>query len=234
MFLDSPWSFIPLLGLAKSWWLMSEVGGQPTNADGSIEVGGNVQDSSFVIGQDNTLTQTGGGQSGGRDQALVHVNVYEKPGRERTPRRRRQTDSMATIEEKLRDKLNQHDVKLERLDISVATDRKTFTDYIEDLRSDVRELKSDLKPLIGMNILATSSHRTSEEERAHAAGFRQLLTVIAIALVIIAVGLVILVTFLSLGGRGAFIPVFEETASQGTVLAFAGSYPCRVLLCGSA
>lgn len=197
---------------------------QPKDIDSSIEVGENVTDSNLVMGKNNTLTQTGGGQSGGRDQALVHVNVYDKGGTKPRPRRRR--DSMATIEEKLRDKLNQHDVKLERLDIVMSSSERSLKEYIDDLRNDVAEIKVDLKPLIGMNILAANSSKATDEDRRLATEFRQWFVVVAIALVIIAIGLIMLVTFLALGGRSASL----EIVRQGEILAVAGAYADRVLL----
>lgn len=213
-----PWEIYPALYLRLVWWVMAE-NDEEKSIDGSLSSEGDINDTDVVIGSNNQITapRTGGGDSVARDKQTVNVNVYsnekDKAQRKR-PRRRavqyEDEEDMITIEQKIREHLNRHDLKLERLDILIPAEvsrmqfqldaeKRTVKDYIDDLREDVEELKKDLKPLIGLNILSLYSPKT-EEEKVQLGTVRTVLAVIAIALVAIAVGIPILILFLALGG----------------------------------
>lgn len=165
-----------------------------------------IADSDVAVGKDNKITETtdtgggtairgnvdtGNGAFTGRD--AVQVNVYQ-PTQPPKRSRRREREIMPTVEQQLRNKLNEHDIKLEKLLVLQQVDQRTFTDYINSLREDVNEIKSDLKPLIGLGVLA--NNRPQSEINAQQAAFvRLVLAVIAVALIGILVSIIILLTF---------------------------------------
>lgn len=135
----------------------------------------------------------------GRDHIAQNVNVYTTPEK-RPPgqRSRKSSGSMAaTVEEKIRDRLNEHDVKLVRLEIGDETIKANLTDYVRELRQDIVDMKAELNPLRGQGILAHPSPMADKEvvERTKQQNklVVRLLTIITIAF---GVGVLLFIGFL--------------------------------------
>lgn len=145
---------------------------------------------------------TGGGGFTGRDhiepKASSIVNVYATPEK---PQRRRKTARKsspvaATIDERVIYRLNEHDVKLAKLEMFREADLQTMLEYKRDLRQDVEEIKKEIKPLFGMNILAQQPGADKDEKERVKEQNRlvvRLLTVIAISF---GIGVVLFIGFI--------------------------------------
>lgn len=94
-------------------------------------------------------------------------------------------------------KLNEHDVKLAKLELYRDADRQTVLEYKQDLQKDVEELRAELKPLKNQGLLAQPHPEADKEEterikRQNNLTIR-LLTIIAISF---GGGLLVFVVFL--------------------------------------
>lgn len=156
------------------------------------EIGENAEQA--AIGSNIKQDTTVGGSS------IVHVYAErEKPRQRRKPTKR--SSVVATVDERVMYRLNEHDVKLAKLEMFREADQATILEYKRDLRQDVEDIKKELKPLFGMNILAQqnpgadkdSADRVKEQNRLVV----RLLTVIAISFglsVVLFIGLLVWLT----------------------------------------
>lgn len=160
---------------------------------GGDEIKGEIGDSAeqAAIGSNIKQDTTVGGSS------IVHVyTTPDKPQRARKPARKRSSVA-ATVDERVMYRLNEHDVKLAKLEMFREADLQTMLEYKRDLRQDVEDIKKEIKPLFGMNILAQQQPGTDTE--AHERVREQnrlvvrLLTIIAISF---GMGAVLFVGFL--------------------------------------
>lgn len=87
----------------------------------------------------------------------VHVHISERVGQ----RVAEEPTITMTVEEELRRKFIEHEIKLERLSFMIERNDISAKDYIRDLQEDVQEMKNELKPLIGVGILSRSDEKTS-------------------------------------------------------------------------
>lgn len=154
------------------------------------QIEGEVKDSSGVaIGSEIE-------QVTNRPQASTAVTIYNTPPPR--PRRERRSSSgmAATVEEKIRDKLNEHDVKLARLELVDETVKTSLADYVRELRQDVVEIKAELRPLKNQGILAQPPPMADKEAMDRAKEQNKLvlrlLTIIAISF---GVGVILFVIF---------------------------------------
>lgn len=94
------------------------------------------------------------------------VNVYTTPEKSRRRRSRKPSGmAAATVDERVISKLNEHDVKLAKLEMYREADQQTMLEYKRDLRQDVEEIKRELKPLFGQGILAQAQPTADKEEK---------------------------------------------------------------------
>lgn len=91
----------------------------------------------------------------------------------------------ATVDERVLYKLNEHDVKLAKLEMYREADQQTMLEYKRSLRADVEEIKLELKPLFGQGLLANPQPNANKEEKVKAQDQNRLvirlLTIIAIS-----------------------------------------------------
>lgn len=161
------------------------------------------------IGNDAEQAAIGSNISQDKSQATGNVvNVYTTPEKRRTARRsRKPSDSMAaTVDERVISKLNEHDVKLAKLEMYREADQQTMLEYKRDLRQDVEEIKRELKPLFGQGILAHPQATAGKDEidraRKQNEAVLRLLTIMAIAFVAGAVVIGIGFLWLAFSGGG--------------------------------
>lgn len=115
------------------------------------------------------------------------VNVYTTPGQPRQPakRKRKPVSMAATVDERVLYKLNEHDVKLAKLEMYREADQQTMLEYKRSLQEDIVEIKQELKPLFGQGLLASPQPNANKEEKAKAQDQNRLvirlLTIIAIS-----------------------------------------------------
>lgn len=104
---------------------------------------------------------------------------------------------VATVDERVLFKLNEHDAKLIRLEIYREADQKTALEIKEDLRKDIEEIKRDLKPLFGQGILAQPQPSTDKEEKEQIRKQNRLVLRVWIAiLIVLGLGLISFIGFI--------------------------------------
>jgi hypothetical protein len=69
-----------------------------------------------------------------------------------------------SVMERVTWKLNEHDVKLAKLELYRDADRQTVLEYKQDLQKDVEELRAELKPLKNQGLLAQPHPEADKEE----------------------------------------------------------------------
>lgn len=141
------------------------------------EISGNVEGDAdtTAIGKNIKQEKNVGGQS------TSNVYVYPAPPEKPRSKRRVRTSSgmAATVEEKIRDKLNEHDVKLSRLQDADATIKENLTDYVRILREDIVEVKKELRPLFGLGVQPQAQQADKAAATAQNNLVSRLLTIIA-------------------------------------------------------
>ena len=104
---------------------------------------------------------------------------------------------VATIDQTVYQRLNEHDAKLARLEAFRDADKATRDDFYASLREDVSELKGDLKPIIGLGILSQpqATEALKEQAKKQTDAFVSLLRAIGIAVIVfvIIIGFAVLV-----------------------------------------
>lgn len=160
-----------------------------------IDVGNVENAKGIAVGSDiNQVTNEG---------SRTAIQIYNQPSasqRKRRAAKRTSSGMSATVEEKIRDKLNEHDVKLAKLEIADDTVRQNMSDYVRDLRQDIVDIKAELKPLRNQGILAqpaATDKEATEKVKEQNKLVLRLLTIIAISFgagVLLFVGFVIWLT----------------------------------------
>lgn len=144
-----------------------------------------------AIGKDIKIDKTIGGQSSSI------VNVYATPPKQPAKRKRKPGSMAATVDERVLYKLNEHDVKLAKLEMYREADQQTMLEYKRSLQEDIVEIKQELKPLFGQGLLANPQPNANKEEKVKAQDQNRLvirlLTIIAISFAgVVLLGLVFL------------------------------------------
>jgi hypothetical protein len=127
---------------------MSQLDQNPTGDRIEGTIGDNVDLASVGKGNTQQSSRTGD----------VHVHVGGRVD-QREPQGT-MTLSM-TVEEELRRKFIEHELKLEKLSFLIERNDISAKDYIRDLQEDVQEMKNELKPLVGMGIPSRSESKGS-------------------------------------------------------------------------